>query len=318
METTSRRAAIASALVAAGAHGVSGEMLAAELGITRVAVNKHVAVLRALGYEIRSTPHVGYRMIAAPDLCIPEEVCPRLTDPLWVSCDGAVEVASTNDEAKRMARERKPEGTLVVAARQVGGRGRFGRVWESPKGGVYGSCILRPPLEPGAIAPLSLVVAVGAARGLASFGVPVGLKWPNDLIAGGRKMGGILLEMAAEADRVDWVVAGCGINVAGRPGEAASSVREFAPTARVADVAAAVFDGIAAAYRQFLGAGFASIHVEYETLSTLNGTEVTVADATGTVVAEGIVRRVAADGALVVRARDGEVRVRAGEVTLRR
>lgn len=317
MATTSRRAQVAAALEAAGGAGISGERIAASLGISRVAVSKHVAGLRALGYEVQSAPRAGYRLLHVPDICIPEEVGPRLRDPLWVTCDGGAEVDSTNDEAKRLARAGAAEGTVIVAARQMGGRGRFGRVWESPEGGAYVSCVLRPQLPPTEVAPLALTLAVGAARGLGSLGAPVGLKWPNDLEAGGRKLGGILLEMAAEADRVEWVVAGCGVNVAAPAYPGSTWVREYAPGIRVAEAAAGVLDGMAGAYREFLAAGFSALRDEYASRSTLAGSSVTVRDATGAVVADGTVIGVAEDGSLVLEREGKETRVSAGEVTLR-
>lgn len=317
MLTLSTRAAVASALVTAGPGGISGEAVAAALGISRVAVSKHVASLRGLGYEVRSAPRVGYVLLHAPDACIPEEVGPRLRDPLWVMCEGATDIGSTNDEAKRLARAGAAEGTAVVAARQSGGRGRLGRVWESPAGGAYVSCVLRPPLAPAQMAPLSLALALGAARALELLGVDVTLKWPNDLESCGRKLGGLLLEMAAEADRTEWVVAGCGVNVSepGFPGSA--WVREAVTDVSVATVAAAVLDGMADAYRAFVRDGFGALRGEYEARSSLKERAVTVRDATGAIVTEGAVRGVAEDGALLLDGPGATVRVSAGEVTLR-
>jgi len=297
---------------------VSGETLAAEFGISRVAVNKHIASLRALGYQIDSKPHVGYRLVSAPDACIPEEVGPRLRDSMWTACDGMAETVSTNEEAKRLARNGAAEGTVVVAGRQTGGRGRLGRTWESPEGGAYCSFVLRPNVPPSTIAPLPLVVAVGAARALTALGVPVRLKWPNDLLVGGRKLGGILLEVAAEPDCVEWVVVGCGVNVASGPGENAAAVRDFVPMASVPGVAAAVLDAVAGAYREFLHEGFGALRREYEALSALTGRVVHVANALGEAVAEGAVSGLGEDGALVLSGPSGETRVHAGEVTLRR
>lgn len=317
MLTMSRRTKVAAALAAAGATGISGEHLASELGISRVAVSKHVAALRALGFQIASAPRAGYRLEEEPDVCIPETVTPLLADPLWVACEGAAEMPSTNDEAKRLARTGASEGTLVVAARQSGGRGRFDRTWDSPAGGSYVSAVLRPSVSPAAIAPLSLVVALGAVRALRAIGVPAGLKWPNDLELDGRKLAGVLLEMAAEADRVEWLVAGIGVNVVDPGREQSAWVREAVPQVRVPQAAAAVLDGIAGAYRQWLETGFAPMRAEYDSLLTLSGRGVAVRDATGRVLAEGAVRGVDEAGALLVETAEGIVPVHAGEATLR-
>lgn len=317
MVTTSSRVAVAAALAQAGPAGVSGEAVATRLGISRAAVHKHVQALRGFGYEISSAPHVGYRLLSVPDLCIPEEVWPRLADTLWVSCSGGAVTGSTNDAAKRLARSGAPEGTVVAAAAQTQGRGRMGRQWESPRGGAYVSCILRPRLAPSALIALPLAAAVGVARGLDRLGMDVRLKWPNDVESRERKLAGILLEMAAEADRVEWVVIGCGLNVSGSPYPGAACVRDVAPAARAADAGAAVLDGIAGAYREFLARGFEPLREEYEARSSLTGRDVRVKDATGSVVAEGRVAGVGPDGSLVLHTPDGRRHLVSGEVTLR-
>lgn len=316
MLTLPTKSAVAAALAEAGAGGLSGESLAASLGISRAAVNRHMATLRDLGYQISSAPRAGYRLLAAPDACIPEEVVPRLHHELWRRCEGAAEMPSTNDEAKRLARQGAEEGTLVLAGRQAQGRGRFGREWSSPPGGVYASFVLRPAGPPAHVAPLPLVVALGAARALESIGAPVSLKWPNDLEIDGRKLGGILLEMAAEADRVEWLVVGIGVNVTGPVSELTAWVRQHAPGALVADVAASVLDGAAAACADFAAHGFAPLLAEYESRLRLIGQDVAVRDLGGTVVAQGVARGVGEDGALLLE-RDGLLQpVHAGEVTL--
>ncbi|MHB8804367.1 MAG: biotin--[acetyl-CoA-carboxylase] ligase [Coriobacteriia bacterium] len=317
MITLATRAAVADALRQAGEGGVSGEVIASALGISRATVNAHVAALRALGYEVASSSRVGYRLLSAPDACLPEEVAPRLYDELWVSCAGGIETVSTNDDAKRLARAGAPEGSLVVAARQTGGRGRFDRTWTSPEGGAYTSCVLRPTLPPAAIAPLALVAAVGVAEGLAELGLDARLKWPNDIEVGGRKLAGILLEMAAEADRTEWVVLGCGLNVSGRPHERAASIAEHIPGVSVAAAAAAVLDGIAGAYRRFLARGFGELRESYVRRLDITGKTIIVRDATGAVVAEGPVTGIGEAGELLVGKPGSELRVVAGEVTLR-
>lgn len=322
------REEVLSALRGAGRRAVSGEALARRLGVSRVAVGKHVAALREAGYEISAVPGEGYRLLSAPDAPIPSEVWPLLATSgtsagLWVRLEGGGETASTNDDARVLARAGVPEGTVVLASRQTAGRGRLGRSWSSPAGGAYFSAVLRPGVAAAQVASLALGVGVGIARGLASLGVAdIHLKWPNDVLVDGRKVAGVLLEMAAETDRVEWVVAGVGLNVR-RPAGAESAekiayVADYVPDARVAEVVAAVLDGVASAYRDWCDGGFGVLCEEYESASSLAGRGITVRDLSGAIVAAGRVDGVDDEGRLLLRAPDGSVRaVASGEVTLR-
>jgi BirA family biotin operon repressor/biotin-[acetyl-CoA-carboxylase] ligase len=313
----SRRAEVASALANAGAAGVSGEHLADALGISRVAIGKHVASLRRDGYAITALRGVGYRLDALPARLVPVEVERLVTDPMWLRIDGSVETGSTNDDCKMLARAGAPEGIVVVAARQQAGRGRLGRSWTSPEGGAYVSVLLRPRVLPERAPELAPAVALGIAEGLESLGVPATLKWPNDVLAGDGKLAGVLLEMSAELDCVHWVVAGCGVNVTPPavpiPGAAyVSDVSE----ASTATVAAALLDGIARVYREVTAGGFAAVADRYRARHALQGPAV-VRDLTGAVVADGVVEGVDDRARLLVRGPGGVVAVVAGEVTLR-
>lgn len=313
----SRRAEVAAALAAADGGFVSGESIAQQLGVSRTAVAKQVEALRECGYVIESANRRGYRLVAPPDDAVPTEVERLVTDPFWNRFDGWLISASTNDDCKRLARDGVPEGAVVVAAQQTAGRGRLGRLWVSPKGGAYFSALLRPPVAPADAPPLALVCSLGIAAALEAAGAPVMLKWPNDVYLGWRKLGGVLLEMAAEADRVSWVVAGCGINVRRTPELApeAAALEEIARM-RPAEVAALALDGIAQAYREFLRAGFAGLVDQYERRHLLPGREVTVCDLAGRVVAQGEAMGVDGMGRLLVQTAEGPVPVAAGEVTL--
>ena len=325
------RDAVLAALQDAGPAGVSGERLARELGVSRVAVGNHVGALRETGYEIQASPGIGYRLVAAPDLPLPPEVRPLLTGGFWTRLEGGGATASTNDDARRLARYGAPEGTVVLASEQTGGRGRLGRAWSSPLGGVYLSAVLRPTVAPADLGPLPLVVALGAAEGLDRLGVATDLKWPNDLRAGGRKLAGVLLEMGAEADRVDWVVVGIGVNVhrpvGAPPALGAAYVSELVATARgrqaaqaaairVADVAASVLDGIATAYGEWRADGFRALRQRFAARHELEGRDVTVRSPDGTVRARGRVARVDDEGRLVLIGSTGELVLTSGDVTL--
>jgi BirA family biotin operon repressor/biotin-[acetyl-CoA-carboxylase] ligase len=132
---------------------------------------------------------------------------PRLPAVEWHETIG-----STSDRLKELARAGAAEWTAVLAERQTGGRGREGRTWHSPSGGLYLSALLRPHAEPVALLPLAAGVAV--AEAVAGFGVACELKWPNDVLASGRKLAGILAEASSGGGGVEWVVLGIGVNVA--------------------------------------------------------------------------------------------------------
>lgn len=317
----STRDAVLAALRDAGETGLSGEALAQTLGVSRVAVGKHIKALREAGYEIRAEPGVGYRLIAAADGPLPAEITPLLLDATWMELTGGGETASTNDDARALARDGAPEGTVVLASRQTSGRGRLGRTWASPLGGAYFSVVLRPHVTPAELAPLALVVGLGIARGLSEhLGVEAALKWPNDVHLEAGKLAGVLLEMAAETDRVNWVVAGVGLNV--RRDEAlpssppAACLDDVVPGVRIATATAAVLEGIAGAYKQWAVSGFSALRAEYETRSLLIGRDVTVRDMAGNVRASGNVMGIDDEGRLLVATLGGLESVVAGEVTL--
>lgn len=317
------RSRVLSALRAAPGP-ISGEDIAEALGVSRVAVSKHVAALREAGYGIESHFGTGYAFISAVDAPIPAEVdyaVRELTGSPWTwgLLRGGMATESTNDDAKALARTGAPEGTVVLAGRQTAGRGRLGRVWDSAEGGVYSSVVLRPDVVPAAVAPLSLVIAVGVARGLLTMGVEPRLKWPNDVELASGKVAGILLEMSAESDRVDWVVAGVGLNV--RPGverrEGAGYIMDEVPDVRRAAAAAAVLEGIRLAYTDYLALGFAGLRAEFGSRHRLDGEHVVVRERDGSVRAAGRVETVDDDGRLVLATDAGEVRIASGDVTLR-
>ena len=146
----------------------------------------------------------------------PQRVEPLLRAATWRLVGGA-STGSTNDDAKALARSGDPGNVAVLAIEQTQGRGRFDRDWDSPRGGVYASVVLRPDIAPDRVGAIALAAGLGIARGLDRMGVRAGgeirLKWPNDLRVGGRKLCGVLTESAMAAGRVEWVVIGFGINV---------------------------------------------------------------------------------------------------------
>ena len=194
---------------------LSGEQLSEALGISRAAVWKNITALREAGYGVDSVTNRGYRLTAVPDLLTPEEVAYGLRAKVLGSrIVSLAEVDSTNEEAKRRAQQGAPDGSVFIAERQTGGKGRLGRRWESPEGtGVWFSVLLRPGLVPSEISSITLLAGIAVCRAIRALtGCPAVIKWPNDVVIGSRKVCGILTEMTAEVDRVEYVVLGIGIN----------------------------------------------------------------------------------------------------------
>ncbi len=195
---------------------LSGEELSRLLGVSRTAIWKNINALREAGYEIESSTNRGYRLLASPDVLTAEEISAGLTTRILAQTIYRYEsIDSTNQEAKRQALRGAPNGSLFLAEEQTGGKGRLGRGWSSPAGeGLWFSLLLRPEFLPEQVTLLTLLAGLsvcGAIR--CQTGCPAMIKWPNDIVIGSRKVCGILTEMSAEMDRVEYVVLGIGINV---------------------------------------------------------------------------------------------------------
>jgi len=196
---------------------LSGEELSRDFGMTRSAVWKHIRLLRAEGYHVDAVTGRGYRLSGLTGRPVEAEVTPFLTGQRFGRNLFYHSVtASTNLLAKALANDGSPEGSVVVADSQTGGRGRMGRIWVSPSGvNLYFSLILRPGVPLIRVPQLTLLVAAAVHQALSSAAadlVPL-IKWPNDILLNGRKVCGVLCEMQSEPDLTHFVVVGIGINV---------------------------------------------------------------------------------------------------------
>jgi len=197
---------------------VSGEKLALDLGVSHSSLVRWVEKLRSYGLEIRGELFTGYRLLRVPDVMLPQLIRPRLrTRALGKNIYHFYRVDSTNAFALRLiAHDRKvADGALILAEAQTAGRGRLGRSWHSePENGLYLSMVLRPKIPP-SLAPLFTLAAAVAMHNAVERDtrLDVDIKWPNDLLTGGRKISGILGEVQAEVDRVHALIIGIGVNV---------------------------------------------------------------------------------------------------------
>ncbi|MCX7747352.1 MAG: biotin--[acetyl-CoA-carboxylase] ligase [Clostridia bacterium] len=195
---------------------VSGEMLSGLLGVSRTAVWKTINELRKDGYKIESSSKKGYKLISAPDVLSTHEIGHNLeTKVIGRNIEYFNSIDSTNNYAKKIANEGCAEGTVIVAENQTAGRGRLGRAWNSPdKKGIWMSVVLHPAILPGDVGVITLAAAVAVVDALKrAAGIKAGIKWPNDIILDGKKVCGILTEMNAEMERINFVVIGIGLNV---------------------------------------------------------------------------------------------------------
>ncbi len=198
---------------------LSGEKLSKQSRISRVSVWKHIRSLKEYGYTIDSSAR-GYRLVSSPDLMLPYEF-PGLEEKIHYY----PEIGSTMDTARKLARKGAREGTIVIAEVQSHGRGRLSREWLSPRGGIYFTIVLRPPVSPTYAPKVNLMVSIAVASTIKKlFGLNAELKWPNDVLIKGRKVCGILAEMNSEMDVINFVNVGIGIN-------ANTSIAQFQKTA---------------------------------------------------------------------------------------
>ncbi len=313
-------------LAEAGDEFVSGEAISDKLGFSRAAVWKHVNALRAQGYRIDALPARGYRLVEIPDRLGELELRPLLnTHDLGQTLHWFAEVGSTNDVAKRLADDGAAHGEVVVAEAQTAGRGRRGRAWASPPGqNVYLSVVLRPEVPPSRAAELTLLASVAVCQAVRQAGVGAAIKWPNDVLVRGRKVAGILSELAADPDRVQWIVLGVGVNVNVRLEDLPADLRATATSLAIergepvprALFAAAVLSALEEWLDRHAEEGFAPVRAAWKEMSDTLGREVRVRSSGPDL--EGVAEDVDEAGALLVRTAAGLERVLAGDVEMLR
>ena len=312
-------------LRAAGGY-ISGEKMAERLGVTRAAVWKKIAALRDAGYDISSAPRSGYILRSAPDRLIEPEIVKGLQTKLVgreIICYDAVD--STNIVLKELARQGAENGTVVVADTQGTGRGRMERAFFSPPGkGIWVSILLRPDFLPQEAPKCTLMAAVAVAQAMEKFGLRAAIKWPNDILHDGRKLVGILTEMSAEMDRVNYIVIGIGINVNIAEEDFPEELRPIAtslmqmkgePLSRVAFLQE-LLRALDVLYADVQRAGFAPVLAAWKKYAVTLGQQVRVLGPGGETF-EGTAADIDAEGALLIDTEEGQRRVLAGDVSIR-
>lgn len=194
---------------------ISGEILAKKLGISRTAVWKQINKLKEVGYEIKSVKNRGYKLISKPDILIPEEIKAGLkTKIIGKKIIYLKKTDSTNSYCKNLVKKNIEEGTIVVTDIQEKGKGRKNRKWSSPDGGIWFSAILYPKIPPQNAMILTMAASISIVEAIKkSTDLNPIIKWPNDVLINGKKICGILTELDAEIDEINYAIVGIGINV---------------------------------------------------------------------------------------------------------
>jgi BirA family transcriptional regulator, biotin operon repressor / biotin---[acetyl-CoA-carboxylase] ligase len=320
-------AQILSALRSVNEGGVSGAELSHQLGISRAAIWARIEELRQAGYDIEATPHIGYRLVSSPDALHADDLLARLGKTKVIGRDIRVfqETTSTNDVVEKLARDKVKEGVVVFAESQTKGRGRLGRTWISPSHkGLWFSVLLRPELRPQEATQLTVASATALRRAIeANTGVRAKIKWPNDILIGGKKVAGILTELTAELDRVKHIILGIGVDVNLNATEFPPDLRKIATSLKIefgkaisrAGLAVAILRELDHDYARVCAGKFEAIADEWEEHSGTIGQPVTIQ--VGERRIHGRAESLDDDGALLLRTEHGRLeRVTGGDVTM--
>jgi BirA family transcriptional regulator, biotin operon repressor / biotin---[acetyl-CoA-carboxylase] ligase len=311
----------------AGHRGVSGSELSQKLGVSRAAIWARIEELRKLGYEIEASPHRGYCLLDAPDDLHADDLISRLGKTRVIGRDIRVfeETTSTNDVVEKLARDGVKEGVVVFAESQSKGRGRLGRRWLSPpRKGLWLSVLLRPDLRPQEVTQLTVASATAVARAIqAATGLEPEIKWPNDILIHGRKTAGILTEMNAELDHVNYVILGLGVDVNLNTGDFPAELRKLATSLKAEsgnpvsrpELAADILRELDKDYARVAAGHFAAVAEDWAARCSTLGREVVIR--IGDRQVRGRAESLGEDGTLLLRTDHGHLeRIMGGDVTL--
>src|ERR1700675_1284525 len=308
-------AALLTLLAENGTIVISGARIARGIGVTRSTVWRWVERLRGLGVKVKGQTASGYFLEQVPDILTPDVLKQRLKGSRFGKrIFHFFKTDSTNRVALDLGHAGEPEGAVVLAEEQTAGRGRAGRKWHSERAaGIYVTLLLRPKLAPVQAPLLTMMAGLSAHSAVQALtGLAVDLKWPNDLLIRGKKLGGLLTEMHAEPNQVRFVIVGIGLNVNQEkfPGELANIATSLRaetgkPQSRM-ELLVRLLREFESDYNRFLLEGVASVVARFESVSSYaKGKRVRVANGTESYV--GTTAGLGPEGLLQVEREDGRV-----------
>lgn len=294
---------------------VSEQLIVEKFSLTRKVIWENIAELKAEGYNILSVTNKGYLFCDTEDILNEYEI---------KNCVFVPVVDSTNNLAKQLANEDCCEWTVVTCNEQTGGKGRLGRQWlQAQKEGVYMSVVLRPELVPQQAPMLTLVTGISVCEAVNELtGLKAGIKWPNDIVLNEKKVCGILTEMSAEADKVNYVVVGIGVNVnqSSFPNEikdkATSIYMESKKNYRRKALICCIINKLEKNYKIFCSNGFSDLRQCYLD-KCININKYVCAKKNNQTI-EGVAVDITCDGEIVIKTAENElINIASGEVSLR-
>lgn len=305
---------------------ISGEHLSEQLGVSRTMIWKYIKSLKEDGHEVEAIKKKGYVLKQLSSQLSVETVSPYLETTHFArnlnyleSCPSTQLVAN-----ELLLKGDGPHGLVVISEEQTAGKGRLNRQWVSSKGkGLWTTWIVKPDLLPHEAPPITLVVALALAKAIHSTtGIQVDIKWPNDLLIDGKKVGGILTELQATPDKIEAILIGIGINVLQAEDELNQDLTKRATSLAIeCDTAvdrtkllAAMANELEQAITTFETQGFRRFQIEWERHSTMIGKKVTATTVRETI--QGIALGLNEHGALLVQTGDGVRTLFSGDVTL--
>ncbi|MGX6442547.1 biotin--[acetyl-CoA-carboxylase] ligase [Neobacillus sp. K501] len=298
----------------AGESYLSGQHLAELIGCSRTAVWKHIEELRKEGFELEAVRKKGYRIVKTPEKITADEIRLGLkTRFIGQNIHYEESVESTQKIAHRLAYENVSEGTVIIAEEQLSGRGRMDRKWHSPKyTGIWMSLILRPNIPLPKAPQLTLLAAVAivqAIEGLTDLSPEI--KWPNDILIRGKKVTGILTELQAEADRINSIIIGIGMNVNQVEEDFPVELEKIATSLRIeqgkeisrAAMVREIFNNMEKLYNLYLAEGFLPIKLLWESFAISVGRQITARTLMQTIVGKAL--GITEEGVLMIEDKQG-------------
>jgi BirA family transcriptional regulator, biotin operon repressor / biotin---[acetyl-CoA-carboxylase] ligase len=294
---------------------LSGQHIAELIGCSRTAVWKHIEELRKEGFELEAVRRKGYRIVKTPEKITADELRLGLTTKfIGKNVHYEESVESTQKIAHLLAYEDAPEGTVIIAEEQLSGRGRMDRKWHSPKyTGIWMSIILRPNIPLTKAPQLTLLAAVAIVQAIEDLtGLLPEIKWPNDILIKGKKVTGILTELEAEADRINSIIIGIGMNVNQTKDDFPSELQQIATSLSLekgekvarADLIKGIFMNLEKLYLLYLKEGFLPIKLLWESYAISIGKNITARTLTHSII--GKAQGITDDGVLIIEDEQGK------------